>query len=52
MSDGRTITLQGVGPKCPECSGPTYLVTESPQDGQRPWWCPACNTRVEDGGRR
>lgn len=50
MSDGRTIHLQGGGPTCPGCHGPTYLVTETPRDGTRPWWCPDCNVRLDGDG--
>jgi hypothetical protein len=46
-----TISLPGGGPECLGCGGPTYLVTENPEEGTRPWWCPHCNVRLdEDGG--
>lgn len=48
--DERTISLPGGGPKCPGCGGPSYLVTDGPEDGERPWWCPDCNVRLDNDG--
>lgn len=44
--DGETIIeLFGVGPKCPECGGPTHRVAENKY--HKPWWCAECNNRVK-----
>jgi hypothetical protein len=47
MIDGETMRLYGGGPACPGCDGPTYSVGAG---GERPWWCPECNVRLDDGG--
>lgn len=47
--DEDTIRLYGVGPKCPGCGGPTHAVTAD-EDAGRPWWCKACNVRLDDDG--
>lgn len=43
--DDTTIHLYGVGPKCPDCGGPTHAVTGD-ENAEKPWWCKDCNLRV------
>jgi hypothetical protein len=49
VNDDLTITLYGVGPKCPGCGGPTYAVTGD-DNAEMPWWCKECNVRLDDEG--
>lgn len=50
VHDDGTISLWGVGPKCPRCGGPTHAVTA--KAASRPWWCKECNIRLDDDGNR
>jgi hypothetical protein len=48
INDDGTVSLWGVGPRCPGCGGPTHSVTGD--ECERPWWCKECHVRLTGDG--